>query len=36
MAHNNMCWAKNPGPGVYDFDKQGQKLFNSNGQNKVF
>lgn len=22
-AHNNMCWAQNPGPGIYDFDKQG-------------
>jgi hypothetical protein len=36
MAHNNMCWAQNPGPGVYDFEKAGQKQFNSTGQNKVF
>ena len=31
-----MTWSNNPGPGVYDFDKQGQKLFNSSGENTVF
>jgi hypothetical protein len=31
-----MTWANNPGPGVYDFDKLGQKQFNSSGENTVF
>jgi len=31
LAHNDKCWAQNPGPGVYDFDKMGQKQFNSSG-----
>jgi hypothetical protein len=26
----------NPGPGVYDFEKQGAKNFNSNGNYSVF
>ena len=26
----------NPGPGIYDFDKQGQKKFNSTGQFSIF
>jgi len=25
MAHNEMTWANNPGPGVYDYEHQGQK-----------
>lgn len=36
MAHNDMCWASNPGPGVYDFDKPGHKNFHANGENTVF
>ena len=36
MAHNNMCWASNPGPGVYDYEKAGAKLFNAGGENTVF
>lgn len=36
MAHNNMCWASNPGPGVYDYEKTGAKQFNANGENTVF
>jgi hypothetical protein len=34
--HNNQCWAKNPGPGVYDFDKPKSKNFNASGENKIF
>jgi hypothetical protein len=34
--HNDKPWANNPGPGVYDFEKLGQKQFNSSGENKVF
>lgn len=36
MAHNDMCWASNPGPGVYDYEKPGTKQFNANGENTVF
>jgi len=36
MAHNEMCWASNPGPGVYDYEMQGPKLFNAGGENTVF
>lgn len=36
MKHNNMCWASNPGPGVYDYEKAGSKLFNAGGENTVF
>ena len=31
-----MTWASNPGPGVYDYEKLGQKQFNSSGENTVF
>ena len=31
-----MCWASNPGPGVYDYEKPGAKLFNAGGENTVF
>ncbi len=31
-----MCWANNPGPGFYDFEKLGQKQFNASGENKIF
>ena len=34
--HNNQCWAKNPGPGVYDFEKSKSKNFNASGENKIF
>mmetsp|Transcript_9990 Transcript_9990/g.15113 ORF Transcript_9990/g.15113 Transcript_9990/m.15113 type:complete len:199 (+) Transcript_9990:258-854(+) len=36
MAHNNMCWAKNPGPGVYDFEKPAAKQFNATGESHTF
>jgi len=36
MAHNDMCWANNPGPGVYDFQKLGQKQFNATGESTIF
>ena len=31
-----MCWASNPGPGVYDYEKPSAKQFNANGENTVF
>ena len=31
-----MCWANNPGPGTYDFEKAGQKQYNASGKNTVF
>lgn len=36
MADNDKCWSNNPGPGVYDWERQGQHTFNASGQNKVF
>ena len=36
QAHNNQTWDKNPGPGVYDYTKLGQKQFNSTGENTTF
>lgn len=36
MAHNNMAWHGNPGPGVYDFEMIDKKQFNSTGENKIF
>lgn len=36
FRHNDKPWASNPGPGVYDCDKLGQKNFNSSGENRVF
>lgn len=36
MADNDKPWVNNPGPGVYDYEKLGQKFHNASGMNTVF